>query len=217
MNKIHLKIILGILLISMFAISFLSYKFLPEQITTHWDEKGLPNGNMPKLLGLFLIPLISLALTFLFLFLPQIDPLKENILKFENSYHGFIILFISFMFIIQTHLILWNLGFKINPLLFVLAFIITLFYYIGVLCEKSKRNWFIGIRNPWTLSSDFVWNKTNKLAGKFFKVSSILFLLCVFFPRILFYLILIDIAIIIASTFVYSYKLYQKTNRKKES
>ncbi len=48
-----------------------------------------------------------------------------------------------------------------------------LFYYIGVLMENAERNWFIGIRTPWTLSSDRVWRQTNRLGGRLFRAAGI--------------------------------------------
>ena len=49
-----------------------------------------------------------------------------------------------------------------------------LIYYAGILTENARPNWFIGVRTPWTLSSEKVWNKTNRLAGKLFKAAGIL-------------------------------------------
>ena len=78
--------------------------------------------------------------------------------------------------------------------------------------ENSKRNWFIGFRTPWTLSSDRVWKKTNKLAGKLFKISAIIAVLGVLFEQYSFYLLLVPILFSTVYAAVYSYLEYSKRN-----
>jgi uncharacterized membrane protein len=85
-----------------------------------------------------------------------------------------------------------------------------LFYYTGVLCEKSKRNWFIGIRTPWTLSSDKVWEKTHKIGGKLFKIAGIIAILGALTPEYAIILILIPVISAVGYTIAYSYFEYQK-------
>ncbi|MEM1558578.1 MAG: SdpI family protein [Candidatus Bathyarchaeia archaeon] len=55
-----------------------------------------------------------------------------------------------------------------------------LLFYTGILCENAKKNWFIGIRTHWTLSSDRVWETTHKLGGKLFKTTGVIGILGVF-------------------------------------
>jgi len=62
------------------------------------------------------------------------------------------------------------MGIVLAPGLFVL------FYYLGILMQHSRRNWFVGIRTPWTLSSDVVWEKTHKRGGLVFKACAVLVL-----------------------------------------
>jgi len=88
-----------------------------------------------------------------------------------------------------------------------------LFFYIGILCENTKRNWFIGIRTPWTLSSDEVWKKTNKKGGKLFKISGLIVFTGVFLKNYLIFLILIPIISVTIYTFIYSYIEYQKEKK----
>ena len=85
-----------------------------------------------------------------------------------------------------------------------------LFYYCGILVENAKRNWFIGIRTPWTLSSDKVWQKTHKVGGKLFKASAIIAFSGIIFPRYAIFLVIIPAILVGVSTIVYSYFEYQK-------
>ena len=79
------------------------------------------------------------------------------------------------------------------------------------LIENAKMNWFIGIRTPWTLSNEDVWDKTNKIGGRFFKIAGFITFLGTFFNRYAIYFILVPILSITAFTVIYSYFEYQKT------
>ena len=85
-----------------------------------------------------------------------------------------------------------------------------LFYYVGVLVEHAKKNWFIGIRTPWTLSSNIVWKKTHKLGGKLFKFLALLILISLFFPNEFAFIILISVLAVSFYIIVYSYFEYEK-------
>lgn len=195
-------------------ISIYSYPQMPEEMATHWNSEGQVTGYMSKLWGLFLMPLILVGLTLFFIVIPKIDPLKTNIEKFRKYYNGFIILFLLFMFSIHFHIILWNFGIKISPNVILPIGLGPLFFYTGILCEKAKRNWFIGIRTPWTLSSDRVWEKTHKIGGKLFKVTGIVVLFGIFFQEHLVFFILVPILLVTVYTIVYSYFEHQKEKTK---
>ena len=202
-------IILGIVLLS-FLVSIYFYPRSPEKVASHWNARGKVDGYMSKFWGLFLFPFVLLGLWLLFVAIPRIDPLKTNIEKFRKYFDGFIILFFIFMLSIHFQIILWNIGIKIKPnILFPIGFGI-LFYYGGILLENAKRNWFIGIRTPWTLSSEKVWSKTHKIGGKLFKIAGVIALFSILFQKYTIFFILVPVILIAVYTIVYSYIEYQK-------
>lgn len=201
--------ITGLVLLS-FIISIYFYPQVPEQMATHWNSQGEVDGYMSKLWGLFFMPLVITGLTIMFLVIPRIDPRKENIAKFRNYYDGFIVLLILFMVAVHIQILLWNTGIKISPNAILPLGIGLLFYYIGILTENAERNWFIGIRTPWTLSSDRVWKRTNRLGGKLFKIAGIAAIFGAFFPELAIYFILVPVIFVAGFTVVYSYIEYQK-------
>jgi uncharacterized membrane protein len=89
-----------------------------------------------------------------------------------------------------------------------------LFFYIGIMTEHAKRNWFIGIRTPWTISNEKVWNKTNKLGGKLFKIAAVISLIGLFFRDYAMWFILIPVLAVAGYTVAYSYFEYQKQIKK---
>lgn len=117
------------------------------------------------------------------------------------------------MLSIHFQVILWNLGIKISPNVIVPIGIGILFFYIGILCENAKRNWFIGIRTPWTLSSERVWERTHKIGGKLFKIAGVIAFVGVFFQSYALFFILVPVISVAAYTIIYSYVEYQKEGK----
>jgi uncharacterized membrane protein len=110
MNPIRLAIITGLILT--FLVSLAAYPVLPDQVVSHWNAAGVPDGSMGKPAGIGLIPLIMIALVALLLFLPRIDPLRKNYAAFRDWYDGFILAFVLFMLAIQCQVILWSLRYR---------------------------------------------------------------------------------------------------------
>lgn len=211
-NKLTTVVMFTLIIVST-AIGSYIYPNLPETIASHWNSQGLVDGYMPKFWGIFLMPLLLLFMYFLYIIIPAIDPLKKNLESFRKQYNLLIVLIMLFLFYIHTLTIIWNTGIEFNMNKFVLPAVGIFIFYIGVLMGYAKRNWFVGIRTPWTLSSDIVWNKTHKLGSLLFKISGFLALLSIFIPK---YSVAIVIAPIIGSSLfliIYSYFIYKKNNQ----
>jgi len=202
-------IILGIILL-FFAIGVYFYPQMPDKMASHWNAQGQVDGYISRFWGLFLMPIISIGLLFLFILIPKIDPLKENIKKFRKYFDGFIILITTFLFYIYILTIFWNIGIRFNMTQLMIPALGILFYYCGILVENVKRNWFIGIRTPWTLSSEVVWDRTHKIGGKLFKIAGIIAFLGIFFPKYAILFVIIPVISVAVYTIIYSYFEYQK-------
>jgi uncharacterized membrane protein len=151
------------------VLSVLAAPELPARMATHWNAAGQPDGTMSKPAALALFPAMSAILLVIFAVIPRIDPLRENIASFRPVYDWFVVVFVVFMTVIHGGVIAFNLGYEFDFTLLVLAAVAGLFYYVGVLLTHAERNWFVGIRTPWTLSSDEVWERTHRLGGRLFK------------------------------------------------
>jgi uncharacterized membrane protein len=137
--------------------SVIVYPRLPEIAASHWNAAGEVNGYMPRFWVAFLMPLISVGLLLLLLLVPSLDPLKANIATFRPYYNAFIALIIVFLLFIHGITLAWNLGYdQFNIGDAILPAVGLIMIFAGVLMAKAKRNFFIGIRTPWTLSNDTV-------------------------------------------------------------
>jgi len=208
-------LIIFLIIVASFLIGIYFYPQMPNQLASHWNTSGEVDGYMSKFWGLFLMPIISFLMYLLFIAIPYLDPLKENIEKFRKYYDGFIALIILFLFFIYLLTIFWNLGWKFNMNFVLLPAIGILFYYCGILIENAKRNWFIGIRNPWTLSSYEVWDKTHKIGAKLFKASGIIAILGAFSGKYSIFFILAPIIFSVIYTTIFSYIEFQKVRKNK--
>ncbi len=197
-----------------FLVTGFFYSRMPEQMVSGWDYLGRPNRYLPRFWGLFLMPLINLLMVGLFSLIPQIDPLKENVKKFQAYFDVFIISILLFLFYLQGLVLAWNLGYRFNMVYLMILPFVILFWIIGVLLEKSRRNWFIGVRTPWTISSDLVWRKTNRLGGKLFKASSLITLIGFLLPDFAFLLVVIPSFLATVFAVVYSYFVYRVEKKK---
>jgi len=213
MNMRKSEIIILAIIILSFIVGIYFYPRMPEEMATHWDAQGQVDGYMLKFGGLFLMPFVLVGLALLFIAIPRIDPLKENIEKFRKYYDGFIILLFVFMLSTHFQIILWNIGFKISPNVIGPIGLGILFFYLGIVCENAKRNWFIGIRTPWTLSSDVVWDKTHKIGGKLFKIAGVIAFFGIFFQSYAIFFILVPVILVVLYTIIYSYFEYQKETK----
>jgi uncharacterized membrane protein len=200
-----------ITLVSVFfilAVAF--YPRMPDMMASHWNAQGEADGTMSRFWGLFLLPLVSLGMAVLLFLLPRIDPLKANIQKFKGYYYGFIIAFLVYFMYIYILTIAWNLGWEFDFSQMLMPAMGILMFLIGILVSKARRNFFIGIRTPWTLSSEEVWNRTHQLGGRLFKIVGIIILLLSFVPEIAIYALL---GLVLGTTIwlvVYSYVLYRR-------
>ncbi len=184
MKKTTIAIVLIILL--SFVIAIYSYQRIEgDKVASHWNAKGEVDNYMSKFWGVFLFPLTLIGLYSLFLLIPKIDPLKKNIQKFRKHYDVFILVFISFLFYTFILTILANLNYDFDMTTMLMPALSLLFFGIGMFMKKLKRNWFIGIRTPWTISNDEVWKKTHLLSAKLFKLLGIIIFFGIFFRKYL--------------------------------
>ncbi|MDD3170508.1 MAG: SdpI family protein [Candidatus Paceibacterota bacterium] len=210
MNK---KIIIFSVIIIAFLMGIFSYPLVPDRMASHWNEQGLVNGYVSKGVGLFFFPILILIISLFLLLIPKIDPLKKNIEKFQEEYDLFVVWFTVFFFYIYALTLLWNMGATFSMTLVLMPAFAALFYFMAILLEKAKRNYFIGIRTPWTLASDEVWNKTHKLGAKLFKIVALFTLISVFFTQFSFYFVFIPLIVFSLYLVFYSYSEFKREEK----
>ncbi|VVB98293.1 SdpI/YhfL protein family protein [uncultured archaeon] len=208
----------GILVVAVFAAGAYFYPQLPQNMAVHWGLEGSANGYMEKgIAAAFMLPALMLVLLALFFAIPFIDPLKQNYKDFKKEYNGLALLLTAFLGYVYALSLAYNLGYKLDMTQLLAPGLAALVFYVGILLGKAKRNWFVGIRTPWTLSDDDVWKRTHELGSKLFKAAGIAMLLGLVFPVIG---LGVGIAVLIGSAIglvVYSYVIYSRKARKQKT
>lgn len=163
-----------IVIAACFITGILVYPVLPLNAVSHWNAAGQANGSMSRAWAAFLLPALMLALFCVWSWLPRIDPIHTGYKGFRYIYDFFWFLIIAFLAYVYALSLGANLGWQFNfaqALMPALAFLI---FILGSLMPYVKRNWFFGIRTPWTLSSDRVWDKTHKFGGRLFQFAGLI-------------------------------------------
>ena len=201
-----------ILIAAALVVGLLLYARLPDPMPSHWNAAGEIDGYMSKFWGIFLMPIVTVVLVPLFLIIPRIDPLKANIAKFRGVFNWFIVVFVAYMLFVYALTLAASLGYQFNMTVMLLPVIGLLFIGAGYMMSKAKRNFFIGIRTPWTLSSETVWDETHKLGAKMFMAGGVVTILGVFLGENGIWLMLAAALIAAFVPIIYSYILWRREN-----
>jgi uncharacterized membrane protein len=138
---------------------------LPATIPTHWGADGEINGTSPRLWGVVVMPVILLFIALMMRAIPAIDPRRENYPKFAGAFDAIFISTMLLLLVIHVAMLAAGLGYPVAMGRITPIAVGALFIVLGNVIPRARPNWFIGVRTPWTLSSDRVWEKTNRLAG----------------------------------------------------
>lgn len=154
------------------------YPRLPEMIPTHWGGMDAqPDDWSSRAFGASLIPAILLGMWALLRILPAIDPRGSNYAKFGDAFEGIVVSIMLFMLGMHIIMLRAALGHSVAMQRVVPIGVGALFVAIGNLLPRARPNWFVGIRTPWTLSSDRVWEKTHRFGGHLFVATGIVIVL----------------------------------------
>jgi uncharacterized membrane protein len=202
-----------------FIASAVLYAQLPEKIPVHWNIEGKIDGYGSKQWALFLTPGIMLGLLALFMALPWLSPKQFSLDSFQSTY-GFIIVVILATMLYIHGLTLWAAAAgQVDITRAMLAGLMIMFGLMGNVMGKVRRNFWVGVRTPWTLASDRVWNDTHRLAAQLFVGAAAIGLVCILLPIPLPVITIATIAIIMtAALFPVGYSLvhYKRLERRGE-
>lgn len=154
-----------LLIAAMIAASGWAWSRVPDKVPVHWNAKGEVDRYGGRFEGLCLAPMIGTGVYALLLVIPWLDPKRANYQQFAGAYAVIRFTILGFMAAIHAMLILSVMGRQIPMALVVPALVGALLAVLGVLMSRIKPNWFVGVRTPWTLSSDLSWQKTHQMAG----------------------------------------------------
>lgn len=205
-----------LMIAAVFLLGVMVYPTLPEQVAIHWNLEGEPDDYGSRFYGVFGLPLLTLGIYLLLLFVPVIDPRRRNYPQFAKVYRWIKLGFVLFMLGLHLATLAYNLGYKIALDRLVFPAVGLLFVLLGRGMPRIAPNYFVGIRTPWTLANTEVWSKTHRFGGKLFFWSGILLIgSTVLTSRVRFWLLLVLTIGTALATAVYSYLCFRQTERGK--
>lgn len=169
------------LVLLMGAVTAALYGALPATVAIHWDIEGHVNGYGPRSFLLAHVGVMA-AVVLLWAVLPAISPRRFTVDQFATTYWHIGLIVVGMLAFIQV-MLLWGALAVDAPMDRFLACGIAVFIgLLGNLMGKVRRNFWIGIRTPWTLASERVWYATHRFAARSMVASALLALLCLLTP-----------------------------------
>jgi uncharacterized membrane protein len=153
------------------AFATVLYPRLPDPVPTHWNASGAADGFTPKPWGAFLMPLVMAGVALLLAVLPRISPRGFALSPFARVYDVLQTAVVAFLAFVNAIALLTAAGVGLSMERWIFAGTGLLLAVVGNFLGKITKNFFVGVRTPWTLASDEVWLRTHRLAGKLFVVA----------------------------------------------
>ena len=173
-------VICGLITLALLAAGVVLYPHLPERVATHWDLHGNVNGYSSRLQAVVILPAIMAGIMLLFAVLPALSPRHFKIEPFLSTYL-YLMLVITIALAYFQAIVLWAAlrpGLPLTHAIF--GGVCILWMLMANVMGKVKRNFFIGIRTPWTLASERVWYTTHRFAARIWMWSGLIGLLLAF-------------------------------------
>jgi len=161
------KSLLGqaVLLAATTAYSVLIAPSLGPTVPTHWGISGKPDAWGSPAFALWFGPCMVAFMMVITLGLPKLSPKQFEIDRFEATYE--MLMFVVSLMIASIHVVILmaTAGKSIDITRTMMAVLGVFFAIMGNFMGKVKRNFYMGIRTPWTLASERVWDATHRRAA----------------------------------------------------
>jgi uncharacterized membrane protein len=183
-----------------------------SQVPIHWGASGEPDGFADKTIGLFLLPAITAGIGALMWVIPVIEPRRANFEKSGKAYQAIWLGVVALMGAIQVVVVATALGTPLDMTFIVFLSTGLLFIVIGNYLPKVRPNYLMGIRTPWTLTSDLSWDRTHRVGGRLFVLEGVLFIVIGLLrppPEAMIVVLIGAIVAMLVFVFAYSYRVWK--------
>lgn len=165
LRRYQLALMLVVLAFLLVAVVF---HRLPQEIPIHWGVDGQANRWLGKPWGALVLPSLTLVTTLLLIVAPALMPGGFNVESPPRFYPVVVAALAGFLVFVTAVQLLVAAGSPLNLPRLVVGAAGGLLAVTGNYLGKVPRNHLIGIRTPWTLSSEFVWERTHRFSGPVF-------------------------------------------------
>lgn len=198
-------------------VAMYGFVVLPDRVPIHWGINGQANGYGPKWVGTFLYPLLSIGIYVLIRALLAAGPRlggRQSTTANLRIARIIVVGIVLFMLIIQLLTTAASLGLGFDQTMVVMLALSVLFIFLGNYMGKMRRNFWMGIRTPWTIANSVVWERTHRLGGWLFVAVGLIGIPCSFIPPLRLWGIVVPLIAVIVFLYIYSYVIYQQQMRE---
>ena len=207
-NKIDKTFFISTMLcLSPMILTAILYDKLPEQMAVHWNNAGIPDNFASKEFAGFGLPAIMAGINIFTQIMLNNDPKKANYPKVLRFLLKWLIPVMSLILVPVTLFI--ALGVEINLNVYAPIILGLLFIILGNYLPKTKQNYTMGIKLPWTFNSEENWNKTHRLAGYVWIIGGICIILSSWLNIYSYYASMAILILLVIIPAIYSYLLYR--------
>ncbi|RKY99021.1 MAG: hypothetical protein DRQ10_06840 [Candidatus Hydrothermota bacterium] len=205
------------LVMSLFLAVWIYLTTPQKTVPVHLNFRGEVDGYGHKFMSTFLFTLLIAFFGVLIGYLDRIDPYRENVRRSRRALKPILNIASAFMLFMQltfAWLIKTN-STHVDSTMFGVG-LGVLFILLGNYLPAVKRNFFVGVRVPWTLASDTVWRKTHRLAGWAFILIGVWIVIVSFAGLNRLFWIIPFLIVIVYVAFIYPFMLFKKLELERE-
>lgn len=161
--------LIGILLtVAVLVATVVAYPHLPSTVATHWNLRNQVDGYSAKWTLFLMGPGLMAGIMVLWRFLPWLSPKNFEVDSFRSTYFQIMLIVVSLLAYFNAAVLWAGVGYSLNVGRAIVGGLCLLVALLGNLLGKVRRNFYIGVRTPWALANEHVWNATHRFAAKTF-------------------------------------------------
>ena len=199
-------ILTSIVMLLPILIGVLLWDRLPEQVATHFDFEGNPNGWTSRGFTVFGIPLFLLVCQWIAAVATLSDPKHKNLSEKVFKLILWLVPIVSLILVFVTYG--YALGYETSEGSIAFAIMGIFFIVIGNYLPKCRQNYTVGIKIPWTLHDEENWNHTHRMAGYLWMLGGLIMLANIFLKWDWLFAVVLAVAVLVPM--IYSYLYYRK-------
>jgi uncharacterized membrane protein len=154
-----------LLVVAAFGATFVVYGQLPDQIPLHWNAHGEIDRYGPRI-SAFMMPGVMAGTLALLAVLPKVSPMRFSVDAFSDTYWYCALVVEGMLAYIHAVVMAGALDHGIDTGRWMMGGMAVFIALLGNVMGKVRRNFWLGVRTPWTLANERVWYATHRLAAK---------------------------------------------------
>lgn len=174
---------LGLVICAAIAVVGMPYVPPEADIPVHWGLDGPDRFVKGSELGPYIwgFPILIAVFGVVFSLAPLLEPFRENLVRSRQAYFATWVAMVGLFAFMQAGFVAKATGGieeRHDVMRWALASVCVLLIVVGNYMPKTRPNFLMGIRTPWTLTSPTAWEKTHRVGGPLFMIAGVIGLVC---------------------------------------